>query len=344
MAPRRSLVSNPSYESLASTSASSLSAQSLAGGKEASGWFRGLQSKFTKLFSGSEESLATRCTNFGDVYKLYPFGTGKHGSTQVCLATRCDTGAEVFVKVRNSFSSHAERRAWLLGYKMMKEVPPSPYLVPVSDVLYDHLGYYVVMDKVVGKDLSLQRSKGQLSSSDVKVVMRQLLEALAELHIYNVLHNDVKLENIMFHKSGPRVRLIDYDAVSAYNPGEPEVATTIRGTDQYISPDAYCGHVSPASDVFSAGVVAYQLIAHVFPFDDSLFNDKGENTVGSVKMERLAAKLRQHELNFGLSVFASDPLAADFVQRLLHMKADMRPTASEALNHPWLKSKKHEVA
>merc|ERR1711964_535166 len=90
----------------------------------------------------------------------------------------------------------------------------------------------------------------------------------------------------------PRMlKLIDFDFTEEWEPSSPR-SKAVVGTDGYIAPESYHGDVCPKSDVFSAGVVIYVLVAGRFPYPDEIFDDgPNENYVGSPKMKEIYKKI-----------------------------------------------------
>jgi calcium-dependent protein kinase len=133
----------------------------------------------------------------------------------------------------------------------------------------------------------------------------------------------------------PRVlKLIDFDYITEWK--EKKKSKDVLGTDGYISPEAYLGHVCPRGDIFSAGVVMYVLVTGRFPHDDEIFDDcANQNYVGHPKMQEIHDKLRKAEVSFGKS-WRHMQEAKDFCKALLEFSVDKRPNAEEALKHPWM--------
>jgi calcium/calmodulin-dependent protein kinase I len=212
-------------------------------------------------------------------------------------------------------------------------------------VLEDSKAFWVIMEKVTGQDLFEQMSgSGLLPMCEVREVMRQLLSALKELHDRGAIHKDLKLENVMFNRtqqdpaSPVCVKLIDFDTVEeCKEPASPKRAKDVLGTDQYISQEAYDGLYSPASDIFAAGVIGFRVCTGKFPFPRDMFNDEaGENWVGSPKMKEIRKKLCQYKIDWSHRTWAKEPQAKNLIRWMLSSAEQQRPTANDALQHPWL--------
>jgi len=243
-------------------------------------------------------------------------------------------------------------------------------------VLEDHDKYYIIMELIDGEDLcETLDCQGRLPMSDCKEIMRQIIRAVSTFHQNGCIHRDIKLENVMLESpktrfvdqptwgqpvrlnscpgridsrhdenvaTGPRVKLIDFDTIEEwkgpYGSREMSDAQTILGTDQYIAQEAYAGKYSPSSDMFAVGVIAFKLITGVFPFSPTLFDAvNGENYAGSPKMRQIQEKLKHYNIKWWLPPFPSDDAALSFCQSLLTNNEGDRPSAEEALRHPWLK-------
>jgi len=134
------------------------------------------------------------------------------------------------------------------------------------------------------------------------------------------------------------VKLIDFDTIEDWAEHSPKRTKDVLGTDQYISQEAYAGNYSPASDIFAVGVIAYRLCTGKFPYSNKIFDDKpGDNWVGSPKMAEIRDKLMNSRINWVFPTFEKDPLTRKLVQGMLSNEERERPSAKDALLHPWLK-------
>lgn len=277
-----------------------------------------------------------------------------HSGMSIIYARRRSDDGDVVVKVRvkgESFRDKDEEAEWRATTEFMLNLPETQGIARLYEVLEDFQGYYVVMEKVPGKDLfETIVGKGLMPISDVKDVMKQLLKALGELHSQGCIHKDLKLENVMFDKSPPTNQKVNWDKLNEHSPIQvkiidfdtieniaPKRAKDVLGSNQYIAQEAYDGLYSPSSDIFAVGVICYRLLTNRFPFKSSIFDDRaGENWVGSPKMKEIRQKLSRYEISWSHDVFLRDKMAKDFLSAMLSSDCRKRPTAQEALAHPWL--------
>jgi len=287
---------------------------------------------------------------------------------EVLFAKRVTDGHETVVKTRvksMSFTGKTEEQEWRRSTEMLLNLPESDNIAQVYAVMEDKTTYYIVMEKVDGMDLfELLQSEGRMPIGQAKAILRELLKAINDLHSRGCIHKDLKLENVMvdpksptgpeakgrqsFHlgrgssvdleePKSPTVKLIDFDTVETYQPKTK--AKSVVGTDQYIAPEAYAGHYSFSSDIFSIGVIAYRLISGRFPFKNAMFDDKpGENWVGSPKMKQIQDRLKHFDVDFTHTPWPEQTKARELVRWMLQSNEKDRPTAQQTLAHAFLET------
>ncbi|ONH30588.1 serine/threonine-protein kinase [Pseudofrankia asymbiotica] len=133
----------------------------------------------------------------------------------------------------------------------------------------DHPTAYLVMELVEGEPLSavLHREK-RLSPERMLDVLGQSADALEAAHALGIVHRDIKPGNLLIRTDGA-VKVTDFGIARAVDAAPLTATGIMMGTAYYVSPEQASGRpVTPASDVYSLGVVAYECLAGRRPFDD----------------------------------------------------------------------------
>ena len=126
--------------------------------------------------------------------------------------------------------------------------------------------YYIAMEYVEGETLKdLIRRRGRLSGNESVAVAMQLLAAVEFAHRSGIVHRDIKPQNVMLDRGGT-VKVMDFGIARAGDSGMTE-AGSILGTAQYLAPEQAKGHpVDERSDLYSVGVVLYEMLTGTVPF------------------------------------------------------------------------------
>lgn len=144
-----------------------------------------------------------------------------------------------------------------------------PHVVPLIDFWRDPDAAYLVMRWLPGGTLERRLDDGPLSIDHALSIIDQVGRALAAAHSHDVIHRDVKSANVMFDEHG-NAFLTDFGiALAAAESSGPEARLSV-GSPAYASPEQLRREpLTPASDVFSLGVVLYECLVGSTPFSDS---------------------------------------------------------------------------
>jgi serine/threonine-protein kinase len=214
-----------------------------------------------------------------------------------------------------------------------------PNIVTIYDVGHDVIQgqerYYFVMELVEGQDLKqairARAINGQPFSIDESVeIARQVCEGVAYAHRRGLAHCDLKPQNVMLTNDG-RVKVTDFGIARAYtsvlNTGER--TNVVWGTPQYYAPEqASGGAPTPASDVYSIGVMLYEMLVGRLPFEA-----RDAATLGQMHLTQTPPLLHTLNPNVTLQLegIVNRALAKDPAQRYVNADQLVRTLAAYAL-------------
>ena len=143
----------------------------------------------------------------------------------------------------------------------------SPYIVGVYDWGKDGDTYYIIMEYLRGTDLkSGIKSHGALDPKKVAQIGSQISSALSVAHKHEIIHRDIKPQNIMVLPDG-NIKVMDFGIARAKNSHLTQ-DNNVLGTAHYVSPEQTRGQeLGPTSDIYSLGVVMYECATGRVPFD-----------------------------------------------------------------------------
>lgn len=167
-----------------------------------------------------------------------------------------------------------------------------------------------------------------LTEKACAIFVRQICEGVDYMHSKNILHLDMKPENVLCTtRTGNRIKLIDFGLARFYEPDKK--LQVLFGTPEFTAPEVVnFDMVGYQTDMWSVGVICYVLLSGLSPF------------MGNSELETMANVTRA-EYDFDDECFdkISDE-AKDFIAKLLLKEKEERMKAAQCLNHPWLRKDK----
>ncbi|KAI1317197.1 hypothetical protein EDD11_008889 [Mortierella claussenii] len=204
-----------------------------------------------------------------------------------------------------------------------------PNCVSLLEMFETEDAVYLVTDLAAGGELFSQLlKKGSYTEGDAARLVREILLGVEYLHGMGIVHRDLKPENLLFMDKSENARLMITDfGLSKVLTNGNDVLMTACGTPGYVAPEVLeqIGHGKPV-DMWSVGIIAYTLLCGYTPF-------WGEDQ--PALFENIIAGEYEYEDEYWRDI---SPLAKSFIDSLLVRPAERRPTATQALSHPWFRA------
>ncbi len=203
----------------------------------------------------------------------------------------------------------------------------SPYIVNVYDWGQDDGTYYIVMEYVRGSDLKTAiKQRGAINQRKVAEIGSQVCQALSVAHGLDIIHRDIKPQNIMVQPDG-NVKVMDFGIARAKN-STKEQTSSVLGTAHYISPEQAQGkELTAASDIYSLGVVLYESATGQLPFDGP---DAVSVAMKQVQDEPVPPREINPEVDPSLEAIIMKAMAKNPMERFATAK-DMRSALNDFL-------------
>ncbi len=280
---------------------------------------------------GWEDPSKTRSTDLvGATVGSYVLARllGEGGVGAVYLGEHPVIGSRVAVKVlHHDFATSIMMLDRFIQEARAANAIPSPHIVRVFDFgkLPDGRPY-AVMECLEGESLEavLERER-VLPVARALRILCQVAETMVAAHERGIVHRDLKPENIFIERSREAdfVRILDFGIAKLFDPetGDPKATTTglVVGTPLYCAPEQAAGTgVTPASDTYALGVVAYEMLSGSLPY---------EGNVVQVLMQKMNVDVPPlHQVRSDVPTVASE-----LVHQMLERDINARPSMADVV-------------
>ncbi|XP_016062096.1 PREDICTED: serine/threonine-protein kinase 33 isoform X2 [Miniopterus natalensis] len=277
-----------------------------------------------------------RMDNGAALQELYVFGRilGKGSFGVVIEATDKETETKWAIKKVNKEKAGSSAVKLLeQEVEILKRVKHE-HIIHLEQVFETPKKMYLVMELCEDGELKeMLNKKGHFSENETRWIIQSLASAIAYLHSNDIVHRDLKLENIMVKSSftddnnemNLNIKVTDFGLAVKKHGGSEAMLQTTCGTPIYMAPEVINAHdYSQQCDIWSIGVIMYMLLCGEAPF-----------LAGSE--ERLFELIRKGELHFsGLIWDSISDCAKSVLKQLMKVDPAHRITAKELLDNQWI--------
>ncbi|OQR97999.1 calcium-dependent protein kinase [Thraustotheca clavata] len=265
-----------------------------------------------------------------DISEVFEFHEelGKGSFGRVCRATSRKSGKIWAVKIVD-MSNELDKSSLLNEINIVKRLQ-HPNIVRMIASYEDSKRMYMVMQLVPGHELfdHLYKNNQQFTEAKVRKLILCLLRAIAYLHSNQITHRDLKLENLLLENENQptSLKLCDFGLSKFFKKGERMQKSL--GTIDYVAPEVLDGDYNEKCDLWSVGVICYELLTSKSPFH----GDTTDETMGKI-FDGILPSFFQADIWKTVS-----PDCINFIKSLMQDDPDERLSAEQALNHRWMRT------
>lgn len=270
-----------------------------------------------------------------------PLGEGGFGA--VYLAIDKGTKEPVAVKqIGKSFTDDTSFQREMNAFLHIRHKGGHPNICGLRENFEEGDNYFLVLDLVSGGEMFEHLiHNGAYSEADAARLFREVGSAIAFLHGIDLVHGDLKPENLMLSSKNPMdavIEVVDFGCAQIIDDKSPfyEASTKISATTPGYSPPEMIDnstkltHLDPSMDMFALGVILYVMLCGMHPFDPE--GTATDEQLNKRVLERKLPPLRTSPYSAHLS-----RSAIDLIEKLMNPDPQCRLTAQQMLDHPWVR-------
>lgn len=275
---------------------------------------------------GQDQSDNGQNMDISQRYQIFPdevLGSGQFGI--VYGGVHRTSSRAVAIKVIDKLRFPTKQEAQLKNEVAILQNIHHPGVVNLEKMFETAERIFVVMEKLKGDmlEMILSSEKGRLSERTTKFLIYQILIALKHLHSKNIVHCDLKPENVLLSSDSdfPQVKLCDFGFARII--GEKSFRRSVVGTPAYLAPEVLRNKgYNRSLDMWSVGVIIYVSLSGTFPFNEE---------------EDINDQIQNADFMYPPNPWKDvSPEAVDLINNLLQVKTRKRYTVDKSLVHTWL--------
>ena len=310
-------------------------------------------------------NLSIYIKNYYKKYQSYPpttinfykygrlIGQGAFGKVNIGLNVLA--GRVVAIKSFNKakLTLNCENMKKILYETNLMQKLNHPNITKILEMFEDDKFIFIIMEYINGGNLfSFVKKRRKLPEKIAKILYKQIILGIKHIHSKNIVHRDIKLENILIDLNNT-VKICDF-GIGVILDSENQLLYDQCGTPMYMAPEILLsskkkGYKGFPVDIWSSGIALYIMLSGTLPFNikkDEKSKEKNSENFGDDDIN--SQSNNNYELQY--SIVKKNPKhiekisdeARDLLHGLLNKDPTKRLTIDEILNHPWLKSEKSD--
>lgn len=289
-------------------------------------------------FKSNRQIPHSRIDDEEQIYKKYELGRklGQGSFGVVFELKNRETDQKFAMKIINKEKAGCKYAITFENEVLIMKSVTHQNLIRLEEVFESKKKLYLITELCeVGELAKWIKKQGPIPENDSKQIMRQIVDAISYLHKHDIVHRDLKLENILIKEFDPNTEIFFIKVTDFGLSSQRETAGTESmfedycGTPLYMAPEIIDNYpYSQLCDVWALGIIMFFLLTSHSPF--------------SAETEsRLKDQIRKAEINTqSLSYTGLSPEAKDCLSRMIKVNPAHRITSSELIDHPWFRDKK----
>lgn len=286
-------------------------------------------------------------------------GKGSYGV--VCSAIDTHTGQRVAIKKINNIFEHVSDATRILREIKLLRLLKHPEIVEIKNIMLppsprEFKDIYVVFELMESDLHQVIKANNDLTPEHHKFFLYQLLQAMKNIHTAKVFHRDLKPKNILAN-SNCTLKICDFGlARPSFNDSPSAIFWTDYVATRWYRAPELCGSFfskyTPAIDIWSIGCIFGEImmgrplfpgknVAHQLDLMTDMLGTLSLDTIVRIKNDKvrryLSSMQKKKPIPFSQKFPNSEPLALDLLKQLLALEPKDRPTAEEALSHPYFR-------
>ncbi|KAI8646156.1 kinase-like domain-containing protein [Parasitella parasitica] len=273
----------------------------------------------------------------GPFLLLKTLGVGEFG--KVKLGRHIETGQIVAVKLvkKQNIDTSSQLEKIRMEIDILKTLN-HPYIVKLLSVNETDANIGMVLEYAQGGELFEYIFKQRyLKEEEACRLFSQLISSVCYMHQKNIVHRDLKLENILLDRHGNLI-VTDFGFANQFTPKSGDLMSTSCGSPVYAAPELVMTgklYAGTGVDIWSCGIILYAMLCGYLPFDDDAKNPNGEN------IGRLYRYIMAHKPNYPHYLSEN---AKDIIDKMLIPDPSERCKIEAIMSHPWLQQYKDQMA